>query len=186
MHLPTPSPVPITILPSNKRLHLRPSQHFYCLLSISFPLFPPSHFFKLLTLPCPCPWINHSRPPIETTKPVMLFLSAVRIMNFNITISAASINVSYYLGCLATIIVSVKETLRAVSFATYISTRYTVNGWCRWYDALYSAILCSAVLCCLSAYITMEVMLAAGFEKVQRETLSLLDNVSTTILTSTV
>ena len=42
-----------------------------------------------------------------------------------------------------------------------------------------------AKLCRLSAYTTMELMLAPGLEKVQWQTLCLLDNVSTTILTST-
>ena len=46
---------------------------------------------------------------------------------------------------------------------------------------------CRAVLTLrrLSAYTTTEVTLAAGLEKVQRQTLSLLDNVSITILKST-
>ena len=38
-------------------------------------------------------------------------------MNFNITISAAGIHGSIVILCLATIIVSVKEALQAVSFA---------------------------------------------------------------------
>ena len=46
------------------------------------------------------------------------------------------------------------------------------------------SVQCRAVLRCLSAYTTMEVTLAAGFEKVQQQSLSLLDNASTTILTS--
>ena len=52
-------------------------------------------------------------------KPVTLFLTAVRIMNLDITISAASIHGSIVILCLAIIIVSVKETLQAVSFATF-------------------------------------------------------------------
>ena len=43
---------------------------------------------------------------------------------------------------------------------------------------------CRAVLHRLSAYTTMEVTSMPGLEKVQQQTLSLLDNVSTTILTS--
>ena len=39
--------------------------------------------------------------------PVTLFLTAVRIMNFNLTTSAASIHGSVVILCLATIIVSV-------------------------------------------------------------------------------
>ena len=100
-------------------------------------------------------------------KTVTLFLTAVRIMNLNITISAARIH---------------SPTLQAVSFATFIQI-YS----CRLMEvicALNSAIPCSAMLCCVSAITTTEVTLAAGLEKVQRETLSLLDNVSTMILTS--
>ena len=77
-------------------------------------------------------------------KPVTLFLTAVRIMNLNITILAASIHGSIVILCLATIIVSIKETLQAVSFATFIQIyRYRLTQVMR-----RSAIPCSAVLRC--------------------------------------
>ena len=71
---------------------------------------------------------DHSGPPIKTMKPVTLFLTAVRIMNLNITILAASIHGSIVILCLATIIVSVKETLQAVSFATFIQIPLPVDA----------------------------------------------------------
>ena len=36
--------------------------------------------------------MNRSGPPIETMKTVTVFLTAVRVKNFNITLSAASIH----------------------------------------------------------------------------------------------
>ena len=127
---------------------------------------------------------DHSGPPIKTMKPVTLFLTAVRIMNLNITILAASIHGSIAILCLATIIVSVKETLQVVSFATFIQIYHyqVMRVMCR--ANLRYSVQCCAVLRCLSAYTTTEVTLAAGLEKVQQETLSLHDDVSITILTS--
>ena len=49
-------------------------------------------------------------------------------MNLNITILAASIHGSIVILCLATIIVSVKETLQAVSFATFIQIPLPVDA----------------------------------------------------------
>ena len=60
-----------------------------------------------------------------------------------------------------------------LSFATFIQIyRYQLMQVLRHAKLRYS-VQCRTVLRCLSAYTTMEVMFAAGLEKVQRETLSL-------------
>ena len=75
-------------------------------------------------------------------------------MNLNITILAASIHVSIVMFCLATIIVSVKVTLQAISFATFIQIyRYRLTQVMRHAKLRYS-VQCCAMLRCLSAYTT--------------------------------
>ena len=94
---------------------------------------------------------------IETMKPVMLFLTAIRIMNLiqKLWLPVSMVLLSYY-AWQPSVIVSILLP----------------------FDA-------GAVLQRLSAYTTTEVKLAPSLETVQQETLSLLYNVSTTILTST-